>query len=59
MGVEVQVVCDYCGGWGGHEVTQDMATDAGEPTMAGQRLTCERCGGDGWIVVEAPERPDK
>lgn len=52
--------CPHCGGEGvievGEYVTTDMANDAGEPSMAGERMSsrqqCSACGGAGCIEDE-------
>ena len=52
--------CEQCGGSGmemvgHHVVTADMASDAGDPEMAGMQLDpiwepCSVCEGAGWIA---------
>lgn len=58
---EQRVECPDCGGQGyfihTRYVSRDMAIDAGEPSMEGMSIPdkeqCQRCNGDGWIIVEA------
>jgi hypothetical protein len=53
-------VCRACDGQGEyevqHQVTRDMATDAGEPEMEGMAISdreqCSECGGAGYIPDE-------
>lgn len=47
---QVQVWCSTCAGSGSHEVSREMASDAGEPGMEGMEIPCGDCGGDGWTV---------
>lgn len=47
---QIEVVpCGYCAGYGYTIVTADMASDAGEPDMAGSRETCSNCNGCGQV----------
>jgi hypothetical protein len=48
----IPVPCLSCGGRGSNEITMDMAIDAGDRSMAGEREGCSNCNGHGWILQE-------
>lgn len=52
----IQVPCSKCGGGGCLGlVSREMALDACEPSMEGQDISCDTCGGMGYIVEEVPD----